>query len=205
MGFKSNFLHLAGIMSLSFFVHNFVLTVAKKANPKTVKRDVTIGFSLGGICYAIVGGIGYLAFGDKMSSFQNYLEVFPKSDWFAMSAKVALLLQLASLYPMVSGILRAQVFTLALGSERQYPGRVWALCYSLALLACGALFAIFYPKVGDAIRFTGAACGFVYVFLLPIAVEYLIKRKGKKDSLLFKIIHATLVLIGLGLIISQFI
>eukprot|EP01105_Mastigella_eilhardi_P016496 TRINITY_DN3775_c0_g1_i2.p1 TRINITY_DN3775_c0_g1~~TRINITY_DN3775_c0_g1_i2.p1 ORF type:complete len:354 (-),score=91.21 TRINITY_DN3775_c0_g1_i2:473-1432(-) len=53
-------LYLAGILSLSFFAHNFVLNVTQKSNPRYALRDVTIGFCLSGVSYTIVGLIGYI-------------------------------------------------------------------------------------------------------------------------------------------------
>ncbi|VDP93759.1 unnamed protein product [Echinostoma caproni] len=44
------------------------------------------------------------------------------------------------------------------------------------LLACGLLFAMFFPSIGTIIRYIGAVSGFVYIFTLPPLITLLNKR-----------------------------
>lgn len=152
-------LYLAGVLSLSFFVHNFVLNVTRTANPATAKRDVSIGFWLGGLSYTAVGLIGYLALGSDITAFQDFLDYFSSTDIFAMTARGAVVLQMTSVLPLVATLMRCQIFTVLL--KKEYPGIIITLVYSVSVLITGWLFAVFYPQVGDVIRYTGAACGFV--------------------------------------------
>jgi len=43
-----------------------VLTVTQNSNPKTKTRDITIGFTCGGLSYTVVGLIGYIAYGKRI-------------------------------------------------------------------------------------------------------------------------------------------
>ena len=201
--FRSKFVYLAGIMALSFFVHNFILTVARKANPKTVLRDVSIGFACGGLSYAAIGIVGYVAFGDIIGNYQNFLDVTNPTQPFGLSAKFAVVLQIFTLFPMISGVLRSQVFSTLLGKE--YPGVLWTLVYSVFIVTVGALFGMFYPNVADVIRIIGAICGFIYIFFLPIAVNVIKQRKERNPGFLFYAFHALLLVVGVIIIILQFI
>ena len=66
-GFKPHATYLAGIMCLAFFVHNFVLQVSELTNSLgNAIRNVSIGFSLGGLSYATLGAVTYAALGNDV-------------------------------------------------------------------------------------------------------------------------------------------
>ncbi|KAH3743544.1 sodium-coupled neutral amino acid transporter 9 [Pelomyxa schiedti] len=196
-------LYLAGILSLSFFVHNFVLNVATKANPAHARRDVAIGFCLGGLSYTIVGLVGYLAFGDIIAGYQDFLDYFPATDIYGMTARAAVVLQMASIFPLVSALMRGQIFRFVM--KREWPGILLVVAYSFVVLAAGYLLAVFYPQVGDVLRYTGAVCGFFYLFLLPVSVYLMREWKEKRFKKWSAALHSLLIILGLFVIISQFV
>ena len=47
-------------------------------------------------------------------------------------------------------------------------------------VVCAVLVAIFYPNIGSILRYTGALCGAIYVFALPVLVRReALKQKGR--------------------------
>jgi len=65
--------------------------------------------------------------------------------------------------------------------------------------------AAFYPMVGTVLRFTGAICGLIYMYLLPVSIHLVAQYKQKKLTFLSVIFHTLLVLLGLSILILQFI
>eukprot|EP01121_Diplochlamys_sp_Union-15-3_P012982 TRINITY_DN3960_c0_g2_i2.p1 TRINITY_DN3960_c0_g2~~TRINITY_DN3960_c0_g2_i2.p1 ORF type:complete len:358 (-),score=26.03 TRINITY_DN3960_c0_g2_i2:23-1066(-) len=61
--YNTGFIHLAGLLNVSFFIHNCVVAIMKdQENPKKNVRDLTIAFILAGLTYCIIGAITYLAY-----------------------------------------------------------------------------------------------------------------------------------------------
>lgn len=61
-GFSSNIGALGGMMMLSFYLHTVVQPIIEHASPKTVYRDVSLGYSVAGFLYVMVGIAGYFGF-----------------------------------------------------------------------------------------------------------------------------------------------
>jgi hypothetical protein len=61
--FGANWATLAGILTLSFFIHN-VICVIMRNNEKQDKnvRDLSLGYIAVGTCYVLIGILGYLGF-----------------------------------------------------------------------------------------------------------------------------------------------
>jgi sodium-coupled neutral amino acid transporter 9 len=109
---KPTFGKLAGLTSLAFFVHNAIHPILRNGDPKTRNRDTCMAFVMVGICYVVVGAVGYAGFGpcgtDAVTR-QNFLMTFPSNDWFAFCARAAMVMQLATVYPLIAFIIRTQV------------------------------------------------------------------------------------------------
>lgn len=202
---QAHSVYLAGIMNLAFFVHNFVLTVTRNTDDlgKSL-RDVSIGFSMGGLSYAAVGTFTYCFLGNGLT--QDYLDYFPDTYIYAMTAKIALLYQLCCVLPFVIGLLRSQIFLAIKGQEFvDNPSRIAIFVFSVIIMTVATLLAIFYPNVADVIRYTGAVCGVIYIFALPNVVQMAyLKRKGKLTPL-WIVFHSAVILVGVAVLITQFI
>jgi sodium-coupled neutral amino acid transporter 9 len=105
---KPTFGKLAGLTSLAFFVHNAIHPILRNGDPKVRNRDTCLAFCAVGICYVIVGAVGYAGFG-PCGITQNFLMSYPSSDWFAFCARAAMVMQLATVYPLIAFIIRTQV------------------------------------------------------------------------------------------------
>jgi len=78
-----------------------------------------------------------------------------------------------SVFPLICYIARVQVFQFLYGAD--YPSKWLVLGLNLLFTVLSTLTSIFYPNVGDILRFTGAFCGLIYVFVLPIAIQFLVQ------------------------------
>merc|ERR1712167_57721 len=127
---------------------------------------------------------------------QNYLENFTDADAFATATRVAVLWQLATVYPLLLGIVRQQFYGTVLNIP--WPGRVWVGVLNLVVLGGACTTATFFPEPGSVLSYTGAVCGSVYVIILPITVHI---RKSRKDGVLTTAAyywHVVLVVVGVG-------
>jgi len=156
---------------LSFFIHNCILPIlANQAKPQNNVRDLGIGYILVAVSYFAVGAILYLAH-HKGKIDEDILNNFAEDEIAAVIARLAFIFQLLSVFPLICYIMRIQLFGLLYGNH--YPS-FWHV-FAMNLMACltCTLTSIFYPHIGDILRFTGSACGLIYVFVLPIGVHLL--------------------------------
>ena len=204
-GIKPHATYLAGIMCLAFFVHNFVLQVSALTRRRAAAvRNVTVGFCLGGVSYAAIGAITYAALGNGVP--QDYLQYFAPTDIAAMTAKVALLFQLCTVLPFITALLRTQVFAALFGQKlAEHPPLLYTLLFNVLVLTVATLLSIFYPRVGDVIRFTGPTCAVLYVFLLPALVMLAHARRHHALTPLKIALHVLYVLLGVAILVFQFV
>jgi len=203
---------LAGLLSISFYIHGMVLPIIKSAkNPQNNVRNVTIGFILVAVCYAIVGSVGYLAYWsdpDVPAIPQEFLQIYDmleeSTNPGVILANLLLLFQLATVFPLLLLIIRIQVFGLLLNS--QYPGWMHVCGLNLALIGVATLFAIFYPNFGSILSVTGALFGTIIVFFLPIAVHLkAMKQKTGSWGFFRSTIHASILLFAVVVAVGQFV
>ena len=125
-------------------------------------------------------------------------------------ARGLLLLQLFTIFPLITYIWRSQLMLL-FGVEETFCSII--LVNTLVVTIC-IFFAIFMPKIGTIIRYTGASCGFVMIFFLPCYC----KLKHQKDECnisawrtFFRVhwrsasIHLLIIILGLTNMIAQFV
>lgn len=201
-GFDTKFCYVAAVLTMSFGVHNVVpQLVANAPSEKRGIRDVAIGFCLGALTYLVVGVFAYSAFGNAIP--QSILDNFTRSDILAMVARAALVFQMISVLPLIVGILRTQIVGLVQGSEKastaSLPIRV---AFAIVILVFTTLVAIFYPQVGNVIRFVGAGTGLINVFILPVAAHMSLLHKEKKLKIWNVAIHCAIGLIGVLVIVG---
>ncbi|KAK2958150.1 Transmembrane amino acid transporter [Blattamonas nauphoetae] len=51
---------------------------------------------------------------------------------------------------------------------------------SIVFMSIPTMFALFYPSVGNILRFAGSFCGFIYIFLLPNLVEIVVRIQAHR-------------------------
>lgn len=74
-----------------------------------------------------------------------------------------------------------------------------------AIMGITTLFAIFYPHVGDILRFTGAFGGLAMIFLLPIGIHLKVIKRRREASKQVIVGHLGIVFVGFCFLLLQFI
>ena len=99
-------------------------------------------------------------------------------------------------------ILRSQLFLIF--SKNESVGYPKIYLVNAAVMTIAILFAILMPSIGNIIRYSGALCGAVVVFLLPSLVFLASKRKEGKLTCLNVSIHLCIIILGIANLGAQF-
>ena len=88
--FEVQFPHLAGLLMMSFFLHNCVLPILKnQRHPQHNGRDLSLGYLLVGVSMVIVGGVAYLSFARDhtrhLATHQNFFQLFPTRSFYPLT------------------------------------------------------------------------------------------------------------------------
>ncbi|RCN27348.1 hypothetical protein ANCCAN_26918, partial [Ancylostoma caninum] len=94
--FSWRFPALTGTMTLSYFIHNAVITILRnQKNPENNARDLSIGYSLAAFCYVFIGFTFYAGFPVQRSCISdNFLNNFGAGDILSSTARMFLLFQM---------------------------------------------------------------------------------------------------------------
>ncbi|XP_029433040.1 sodium-coupled neutral amino acid transporter 9 isoform X6 [Rhinatrema bivittatum] len=205
--FRLSFPQLTGVLTLAFFLHNSVITLLKNnRNQAKNVRDLSIAYFLVGLTYLYVGAMIFAAFPSpplsKECIQQNFLDNFPSNDVMSFVARIFLLFQMITVYPLLCYLMRVQLLGHVFG--KTYPSIFHVLALNVAVVGAGVLMARFNPNIGGIIRYSGATCGLALVFVYPALIHLIsLYRTGtlKWPTLVF---HVFLMVLGLANLISQF-
>lgn len=170
-----------------YFIHNGALSIMRNARKETNARDLWLAFLLVCATYAVVAVCFYASYVSEKSEIeQNFLQNFASTDSnyiFALIAECFLLMQMITVFPLLLYIVRFQAFS-TFCDGNPYPSMLHVLCLNSGAVVCAVLVAIFYPNIGSILRYTGALCGAIYVFTLPVLVRRkALKLKGKYTTM----------------------
>jgi len=169
-----------GIFSLSFFIHNAIMTIMRgAASPQHNRRDVSVAFLLVWLCYVAMGVCSNLfppsgdldALGSELAA--NGLISLPQPAVMApvlVIARVAVLIQSVSVYPVLLFIVRSQVFS-ALVYKKPYPGWLPVLLFSLFEAAITTSVTIAQVPISVILKYVGSLGGLVCVYAVPALVH----------------------------------
>ena len=134
--------------------------------------------------------------------FQNFLNNFHVNNPLMAVVRFFLLLQLFTVFPLIMFILRCQVLmlfskTVAVGYKKIY------IINSVVLSIC-VCFAIYCPSIGNIIRYSGALCGAMVVFVLPSLVSLSEAKSQSQLTWCTLALHSTIILLGLANFGAQF-
>ncbi|CAJ0959259.1 unnamed protein product, partial [Mesorhabditis belari] len=179
--FSWKFPALTGTLTLSYFIHNAVLTILRnQKNPENNARDLSIGYLLACFCYVFIGFTFFAAFPVQRSCISdNFLNNFGSGDVLSSTARLFLLFQMITVLPLLMYLIRSQIFYYVFG--KPWPGFTAVLVLNACVVGIAVLVAIFYPHVGSILRYVGSLSGLVYVFALPCMRQlfpYLIIQRG---------------------------
>ncbi|XP_051539515.1 sodium-coupled neutral amino acid transporter 9 [Myxocyprinus asiaticus] len=205
--FRSLFPQLSGVLTLAFFIHNCIITLMKNnRHQENNVRDLSLAYLLVGLTYLYVGVLIFAVFPSPPLSKEciepNFLDNFPSSDILVFVARMFLLFQMTTVYPLLGYLVRVQLMGQIFGDH--YPGFLHVFALNILVVGAGVLMARFYPNIGSIIRYSGAMCGLALVFVLPSLIHVIaLKRRGELrwPSAVF---HWLLVLLGVANLLGQF-
>lgn len=202
--FSLNFPATTGVLALSMFIHNIIITIMRNNRHQEHNgRDLSIAYLLVFLTYAAVGLIFYITFPLAKSCIQdNLLNNFLRHDVLTLAARMFLLFQLTTVYPLITYMLRVQIF--AALKKPPYPGFYQVLLLNTTIVVVCVLFAIFLPQIGTVLRFTGALGGFIYIFTLPSILHLSSQNKREEMSIPSFLFHSFIVLLGFLNLVAQF-
>ncbi|XP_074022147.1 neutral amino acid transporter 9 isoform X2 [Numenius arquata] len=205
--FRILFPQLTGVLTLAFFIHNCVITLLQNnRNPENNVRDLSIAYFLVGLTYLYVGVIIFASFPSpplsKECIEQNFLDNFPSDDIMSFVARIFLLFQMMTVYPLLGYLARVQLLRQFFGNA--YPSIFHVLVLNIAIVGAGVAMARFYPNIGGIIRYSGATCGLAFVFVYPSLIYVISLHRAGQLTWPALIIHILIILLGLANLIAQF-
>ncbi|XP_065262485.1 neutral amino acid transporter 9 isoform X3 [Emys orbicularis] len=205
--FRIQFPQLTGVLTLAFFIHNCVITLLKNnKNQENNVRDLSIAYLLVGLTYLYVGLLIFAAFPSpplsKECIEQNFLDNFPSNDIMSFVARLFLLFQMITVYPLLGYLARVQLLGHVFGNV--YPSIFHVLVLNVAIVGLGVTMAIFYPNIGGIIRYSGATCGLAFVFVYPSLIYMISLRQSGQLTWSVLIVHIFIIILGLANLIAQF-
>ncbi|KAK2157177.1 hypothetical protein LSH36_196g03032 [Paralvinella palmiformis] len=202
--FKWTFPALTGVLSLAMFIHNCVLSIVKNQRyPENNGRDLSIAYLCVSVTYIFVGIVFYISFPLPKSCIEdNLLNNFYNSDILAFTGRLFLFFQMVTVFPLILYICRVQVFSAVFNVI--YPGLFWVLLLNTVVISLSIVFAVFLPQIGTIIRYSGALCGFIYIFTLPSLVYLMSLYSNRSVQWPVVLIHVFVMVLGLANFISQF-
>ncbi|XP_011693231.1 PREDICTED: sodium-coupled neutral amino acid transporter 9-like isoform X2 [Wasmannia auropunctata] len=200
---RPTFPALTGILAMSFFIHNIVINIMQNnRNQEKNGRDLTIAYFLVTVTYIIVGATFFMCFPLPKSCIEdNLLNNFQKWDGLTITARIVLLFQLVTVYPLLAYVLRIQLLSWICKGR---SNRALVLFINLVLVSICIIFATFVPYIGTIVRYTGALSGLIYVFTFPNLLHLAILKKEGKLTVYSILFHIAIPVIGLLNLIAQF-
>lgn len=202
--FKTSFPALTGILTLAYFIHNCILSIMRnQENPKNNARDLSIAYFLVALTYIVVGLLFFISFPKEKSCIQEVLlDNLPAPDIMTFIARLFLLFQLTTVFPLIVYIIRVQLMLYFF--NKIYPSFLHVFVLNLALIGACVLFAVVYPHVGNIIRYVGSLSGLAYNYSLPCIVHMLIQKQKGQLSWPSTVFHSCIVVFGVLNFMSQF-
>eukprot|EP00794_Sanderia_malayensis_P008019 gene8019-8878_t len=157
--YRAQFPALTGTLALAMYIHNAILSIVRnQEKPQNNVRDICIAYSLTTGTYFLIGIVFYACFPlAKRCIEQVLLDNFPSNDVMTFIARLCLLFQMITVYPLLMYIIRVQ--TLTLFFKKTYPSWLHVFLLNLIVIGFGIVFAIFFPHVGHIIRYVGSMSG----------------------------------------------
>ncbi|XP_032706343.1 sodium-coupled neutral amino acid transporter 9 isoform X2 [Lontra canadensis] len=204
---RFQFPQLTGVLTLAFFIHNCIITLLKNnKNQENNVRDLSIAYMLVTLTYLYIGVLVFASFPSppltKDCIEQNFLDNFPSSDILSFIARIFLLFQMMTVYPLLGYLARVQLLGHVFGDV--YPSIFHVLTLNLIIVGAGVIMACFYPNIGGIIRYSGAACGLAFVFIYPSLIYMISLHQEDRLTWPKLIFHIFIIILGLANLIVQF-
>ncbi|KAK1345409.1 hypothetical protein QTO34_014122 [Cnephaeus nilssonii] len=172
----------------------------------TKVRDLAIAYLLVTLTYLYIGVLVFASFPSPPLSKdcieQNFLDNFPSGDVLSSVARVFLLFQMVTVYPLLGYLARVQLLGHVFGDP--YPSVFHVLVLNLIIVGAGVSMACLYPNIGGIIRYSGAACGLAFVFVYPSLIYILSLRQEDRLTWPTLVFHVLIIILGLANLVAQF-
>ncbi|KAL0223538.1 hypothetical protein P9112_002928 [Eukaryota sp. TZLM1-RC] len=193
--------NLAGLLMLAFFIHNLVITIkGNQKIPQNMSRNLGLAYVVTAFCYLFTGSVGHLAYKDEMK--QNWLEILEPCDILGTISRVLLIFQILLVYPILVFVIRESLFGLFCTST---PSKFLMVFLSCSVVLIGTSFSIWYPNIGDLLRFFGAISGLIYSYGFPALSHMTILKRNGELGFFSTVGHSCIILIGVCLCALQFV
>ncbi|KAM5264699.1 neutral amino acid transporter 9 isoform 2-T2 [Ctenodactylus gundi] len=204
---RFQFPQLTGVLTLAFFIHNCIITLLKNnKNQENNVRDLCIAYMLVTLTYLYIGILVFASFPSPPLSKdcieQNFLDNFPSSDILSFIARIFLLFQMMTVYPLLGYLARVQLLGHIFGDI--YPSIFHVLILNVIIVGAGVVMACFYPNIGGIIRYSGAACGLAFVFIYPSLIYIISLHQEERLTWPKLTFHIFIMILGLANLIVQF-
>ncbi|XP_052599252.1 sodium-coupled neutral amino acid transporter 9 [Peromyscus californicus insignis] len=204
---RFEFPQLTGVLTLAFFIHNCIITLLKNnKNQENNVRDLCIAYMLVTLTYLYIGFLVFASFPSPPLSKdcieQNFLDNFPSGDTLSFIARIFLLFQMMTVYPLLGYLARVQLLGHIFGDI--YPSIFHVLILNLVIVGAGVTMACFYPNIGGIIRYSGAACGLAFVFIYPSLIYIISLHQEERLTWPKLVFHVFIIILGLANLIAQF-
>ncbi|XP_077981718.1 neutral amino acid transporter 9-like [Glandiceps talaboti] len=196
---------LTGMLSLSYFLHNGLLSIMhNQKNPENNSRDLCISYFLVALTYTWIGVVFYITFPIQKNCIEsNLLDNFPSGDIMAVIGRILLLFQLITIYPLLLYIMRVQLMNTIFGNS--WPGLKYVIFLNTIVVALCVVCAIKLPEIGTIIRFSGAFSGLAYIFTLPCLVYMVHLWRQGRLTWVNALFHSCIIALGVANFIGQFV
>ncbi|XP_057645843.1 neutral amino acid transporter 9 [Chionomys nivalis] len=204
---RFEFPQLTGVLTLAFFIHNCIITLLKNnKNQENNVRDLCIAYMLVTLTYLYIGFLVFASFPSPPLSKdcieQNFLDNFPSGDILSFIARIFLLFQMMTVYPLLGYLARVQLLGHIFGDV--YPSIFHVLILNLIIVGAGVTMACFYPNIGGIIRYSGAACGLAFVFIYPSLIYMISLCQEERLTWPKLVFHIFIIILGLANLFAQF-
>lgn len=204
---RFEFPQLTGVLTLAFFIHNCIITLLKNnKNQENNVRDLCIAYMLVTLTYLYIGVLVFASFPSPPLSKdcieQNFLDNFPSGDTLSFIARIFLLFQMMTVYPLLGYLARVQLLGHIFGDI--YPSIFHVLILNLIIVGAGVTMACLYANIGGIIRYSGAACGLAFVFIYPSLIYIISLRQEERLTWPKLVFHVFIIIFGLANLFAQF-
>ena len=194
-------------LSLYWYPGFCIITLLKNnKNQENNVRDLCIAYMLVTLTYLYIGILVFASFPSpplpKDCIEQNFLDNFPSSDILSFIARIFLLFQMMTVYPLLGYLARVQLLGHIFGDI--YPSIFHVLILNLVIVGAGVTMACFYPNIGGIIRYSGAACGLAFVFIYPSLIYIISLHQEERLTWPKLVFHVIIIILGLANLIAQF-
>ncbi|EDV22291.1 uncharacterized protein TRIADDRAFT_29379, partial [Trichoplax adhaerens] len=196
---------VTGVVSTAFSIHANLLPVTQcNRNPQNTVRDLTIAYGCSCATYLLVGMLFFIKFPLSVQCIQSvFLDNFGPDDIMSFLGRLTLLIQNIVTYPIIAFAARIKIMSTLYGEK--YPSWKHVLIFNIMVTTICVLGAMFFPNVGTILRFVGACGGLFYCLLLPCAVQFAIRKKENRLTVISVLSYIYLIVFGLSNCIAQFI